>query len=148
MTAFFSRRAFLFTLPAALTVAGAASAGVLVTSVPADLDLSLSKLSDAGLYRAELVPDAAPIAVGKMHAWTVVLRTAAGAPVKKAEIAISGGMPKHGHGLPTAPQVTRNLGDGHYLIEGVKFNMGGWWTFKLDLKGAAGNDAVIFNFVL
>lgn len=148
MTAFLSRRAFLFALPAALTVAEVATAGFLVTPVPDGLDLSLSRLSNAGLYRAELVPDAALVAVGKMLAWTVVLRTAAGAPVTKAEITISGGMPQHGHGLPTAPQVTRNLGDGRYLIEGVKFNMGGWWTFTLDLKGAAGRDAVTFNLVL
>ena len=40
-------------------------------------------------------------------------------------------MPQHGHGLPTRPRVTRSLGEGIYEIEGVRFNMGGWWGIKL-----------------
>ena len=148
MTTFFTRRALLFAIPAALAFSGAATAGFLMAPVPDDLDLSMAKLSKTGLYHAELVPDATPIRVGKMHAWTVVLQTASGKPVTKATIAISGGMPQHGHGLPTAPQVTQNLGKGRYLIEGVKFNMGGRWTFKLVVQGAAGRDAVTFNLVL
>ncbi len=148
MTTLFNRRTILFTVPAVLALAGVATAGFMMTSVPKDLDLSMDKLSDAGLYHAELMPDATPNSDGKMHAWTVLLQTAKGAPVTQAEIAISGGMPQHGHGLPTAPQVTRNLGEGRYLIEGVKFNMGGWWTFKLDVKGADGSDAVTFNLVM
>ncbi len=117
-------------------------------SLPDNLDLSLVKLSDGGLCQVELMPNAAPVSVGKMYVWTVQLVTAAGAPVAQADIAISSGMPQHGHGLPTAPQVTKNLGDGRYQIEGVKFNMGGWWTFKLDVNGTTGNDAVTFNLVL
>ena len=38
---------------------------------------------------------------------------------------VDGDMPQHGHGLPTRPRVTRNLGNGDYQIEGVKFQMGG-----------------------
>lgn len=148
MTTYLSRRTLLFAVPAVLALAGVATAGFMMTAVPDGLDLSMAKLSDAGLYHAELLPDAMPITVGQMHSWTVALQTAAGAPVTEAEIAISGGMPQHGHGLPTAPQVTKSLGKGRYVIEGVKFNMSGWWTFKLDVKGAAGSDAVTFNLVL
>ena len=86
--------------------------------------------------------------VGKMHSWTVTLQTTVGAPLTQADIAISGGMPQHGHGLPTAPQVTKNFGDGHYLIEGVKFNMRGWWTFEVTIDGVNGRDLVTFNLVL
>ncbi len=57
-------------------------------------------------------------------------------------------MPQHGHGLPTAPQVTKNLGDGRYRIEGVKFNMSGWWTFEVAVDSADGSDSVTFNIVL
>ena len=34
-------------------------------------------------------------------------------------------MPEHNHGFPTAPRVTENLGEGDYLLEGMRFNMGG-----------------------
>ena len=143
-----SRKTLFFSIAAGLALAGVASAGFMMFSVPANLDLSLEKLSDGGLYHVELIPDASPISVGKMHVWTVELETASGAPVTQADFVISGGMPQHGHGLPTAPQVTKSLGDGRFKIEGVKFNMSGWWTFKLGLKGAAGSDAVTFNIVL
>lgn len=148
MKSLLSRRTLLFAIPAGLALAGVATAGFMMSSVPDNLDLSLAKLSDRGLYHVELMPDASPISVGKMHVWTVDLETASGAPVTQADFAISGGMPQHGHGLPTAPQVTKSFGDGRYQIEGVKFNMSGWWTFKLDVKGAAGTDAVTFNLVL
>ena len=47
-------------------------------------------------------------------------------------------MPQHGHGLPTRPQVTRELADGTYLIEGMKFSMTGWWEIKLAIDSPAG----------
>lgn len=144
----FSRRAILFAIPGAFVLAGTASAGLFSSPIPDDLDLSLTKLSNSGLYRAQLLPEAMPITVRQMHVWTVTLQTAAGAPVTEANIAIDGGMPQHGHGLPTAPQVTKELGDGRYQIEGVKFNMRGWWTFELAVDGADGADVVTFNIIL
>ena len=143
-----SRRAILLSIPAALVFADSAVAGLFSSAAPGDLDLSMAKMSNAGLYRVTLSPEAMPITVRQMHVWTVTLLTSAGVPVPQADIAISGGMPQHGHGLPTAPQVTKNFGDGRYLIEGVKFNMRGWWTFELAVSGELGADAVTFNIVL
>lgn len=143
-----SRRAILLSVPAALVFAQGAAAGLFTSALPDDLDLSLVKPSNGGLYHVTLSPDALPITVRKMHVWTVTLLTAAGAPVTKARIAIGGGMPQHGHGLPTTPQVTKNLGNGRYLIEGVKFNMRGWWTFELAVEGEHGADSATFNIVL
>ena len=54
-------------------------------------------------------------------------------------------MPQHGHGLPTEPAVTAELGDGRYRIEGVKFNMGGWWELQLRDRRPRGQDNVTFN---
>ena len=143
-----SRRAILFAVPGAFVLPRAASAGLFSNPIPDDLDLSLTRLSKGGVYRAQLIPEVMPITVRQMHVWTVTLQTAAGALVTEANIAINGGMPQHGHGLPTAPQVTKNLGDGRYQIEGVKFNMRGWWTFELAVDGANGADVVTFNIVL
>jgi hypothetical protein len=39
-------------------------------------------------------------------------------------------------------------GEGRYLIEGVRFNMGGWWELRLDISSPAGEDGVTFNLVI
>ena len=57
-------------------------------------------------------------------------------------------MPQHGHGLPTKPQVTRELGNGDHLVEGMKFNMGGWWVVKFRVNAMAGSDSLVFNLKL
>ena len=35
-----------------------------------------------------------------------------------------------------------------YEIEGVRFNMGGWWEFKLAINAPSGSDIVTFNLAL
>ena len=77
-----------------------------------------------------------------------MLTTPTGAPVAQARIKIDGGMPQHGHGLPTKPQVTRELSGGGYLIEGMKFSMTGWWEIKLAIDSPEGADQVTFNTVV
>jgi hypothetical protein len=117
-------------------------------STPPDLDLSLDKPTAAGLYRVALQPPAQPPAVNQMHAWKVRLATSDGSPVRAARFKVDGGMPQHGHGLPTQPRVTRELEPGTYLLEGMKFSMTGWWELKLAIDAAPGGDKVTFNTVL
>ena len=81
----------------------------------------------------------------KMYSFEVTVTDAQGAAIDGAAITVDGGMPEHGHGLPTRPRVTRNLGGGRYLVEGVRFNMGGWWEFKLAISTPSGTDNVTFN---
>jgi hypothetical protein len=83
-----------------------------------------------------------------MQTVRVMIRDTEGGAVDDAQIAIDGGMPQHGHGLPTRPRVTRSLGDGSYEIDGVRFNMGGWWEFTLSIATASGTDLVTFNLQL
>jgi len=105
------------------------------------------RTSTGGRYVATLEPDR-PLRPRQMQTVRVTLRGADGAAVDDAQIAIDGGMPQHGHGLPTRPRVARNLGDGAYEIEGVRFNMGGWWEFTLAIAGALGADTITFNLDL
>jgi hypothetical protein len=100
-----------------------------------------------GRYVATLEP-AKPLRPRQMHTVRVTVRDAEGRAIDEAQISVDGGMPQHGHGLPTRPRVTRNLGDGIYEIEGVRFNMGGWWEFKLAIAGSGGADTVTFNLDL
>ena len=84
----------------------------------------------------------------QMQTMRVAIVDGNGRAVNGATIAIDGGMPQHGHGLPTRPRMTRAIGDGTYEIEGVRFNMGGWWEFKLTINSERGADTVTFNLSL
>ena len=69
--------------------------------------------------------------IGDYHNWIITVKTQSGEPVKAALFSISGGMPSHGHGLPTQPMVSKYLEGGRYLLEGVKFNMAGSWLLSV-----------------
>ena len=115
---------------------------------PKDLDLSLEKNSAAGMYRVALLPPAQAPAINQMHSWKVKLATMDGLPVHGARFLVDGGMPQHGHGLPTQPRVTREIESGTYALDGMKFSMTGWWEVKLAIDGPQGVDKVTFNTVV
>ena len=131
-----------------LAVAGLLTGCMLFARPPRDLDYSRSRTSEAGRYHATIRPQGDSIPQGKLHRWTLHVETAAGAPVDSGDFAVDGGMPQHGHGLPTKPRVTRALGNGDHLVEGMKFNMGGWWVVKFRVSAAEGRDSVVFNVKL
>jgi len=115
---------------------------------PAETEFGTGPRASASLqFTATLQPDQ-PLRPRRMQTVRVAITDAAGAPVDDATIQIDGGMPQHGHGLPTRPRVTRALGNGLYEIEGVRFNMGGWWEFKLAIHAPSGSDIVTFNLAL
>jgi hypothetical protein len=133
---------FIFpALGAILVVAGC-------STPPTNLDLALEKPTAQGTYRVALVPPREAVAINKMHSWQVKVTTPDGQPVRNAEVAVDGGMPQHGHGLPTQPRVTRELAPGTYQLDGMKFSMPGWWEVKLDVRAKPGEDKVTFNTVI
>src|SRR3954469_13554000 len=140
----FRQTSRLAVVPAALSL----NACMMFMKPPQDLDYSRTRTSASGAYRATIHPQGDTIPQGKLHRWTLHLETANGTPVDSATIAIDGGMPQHGHGLPTKPRATRVLGNGDHLIEGMKFNMGGWWVVKFAVASAAGRDSLVFNLKL
>jgi hypothetical protein len=105
------------------------------------------RVSASRQFTATLHPDQ-PLRPRRMQTVRVAIVDADGRPVDGAAIRIDGGMPQHGHGLPTRPRVTRALGNGLYEIEGVRFNMGGWWEFRLVIDAASRSDVVTFNLAL
>jgi hypothetical protein len=134
---------------AAVAAAAALLTGCMMFSrAPADLDYSRTRTGERGVYRATIRPQGDSIPQGRLQRWTLHLETAAGAPVDSAVVAVDGGMPQHGHGLPTRPRVTRALGGGDHLVEGLKFNMGGWWEVRFTVAAAAGTDSLVFNLDL
>lgn len=89
-----------------------------------------------------------PIVINRIHGWVLHVETAGGEPVNEAKIAVDGGMPEHDHGLPTMPAVTRNLGDGDYLIEGLRFHMNGYWEIELTITAGGETDTVVIPLTL
>ena len=99
------------------------------------------------LYSATLQPTN-ELRLRQMLTVPVRVVDAQGRPVDDATITVDGGMPEHSHGLPTRPIVRRSLGDGVYEIEGLRFNMRGWWQLRLAIKSPAGSDRVTFDLAL
>lgn len=136
-------------LPVVLVLGLAAYFGLrMMAPPPADLDLARTKASEKGTFTATIEPGAEPISINELHGWTISVEMADGTPVDPSAIKVDGGMPQHGHGLPTAPQVTRELGDGRFEVEGMKFNMPGWWVVNVHVATAAGEDTATFNLTL
>lgn len=96
-------------------------------------------------YRVTLYSNTFPIPMQKIHSWTVRIEQANGKPLEKAKIYIHGGMPVHRHGFPVTPRVRKYLGDGKFLIEGVKFSMIGDWEMRLNIKEKKVRDRAIFK---
>ncbi|HSN74616.1 MAG TPA: FixH family protein [Anaerolineae bacterium] len=137
----------------ALLIVAACSAPSAPAPAPADQataeeDTATSSLTDNGLYRISFTSTLDPIAINQLHSWTVHVETADGQPVDDAQITVDGGMPAHGHGLPTQPQVTQALGNGDYLVEGVRFQMPGAWVMRFDVTADGQSDGVTFELAL
>lgn len=136
-------------LAAAVLALVAAFVGWRMTmSPPEGLDLARLRQTENGIFTVAIAPETEPVRQGALHAWIVTVTTPAGAVVDGARIAVDGGMPQHGHGLPTQPAMTAALGEGRYRIEGVRFNMSGWWELKLSIDTGGRQDTVTFNLVL
>lgn len=114
-------------------------------------DVGTVKPTARGVYRVLLAPERAPVPLQRLHRWTVRVEPAAGtagAADTAATVTVDGGMPQHGHGLPTQPRVTGRLPDGRLVVDGVRFSMPGWWELRLRVDGPAGTDSVTFNLAL
>ena len=105
------------------------------------------RVSERHTYTVQLLP-LEPLRVRQLQSVPVLITDAQGRPVENATITVDGGMPQHGHGLPTQPRVKHGEGRGTYEIEGLRFSMGGWWEVKLAIDSPAGTDRVTFNLSL
>ncbi len=110
-------------------------------------EASWHQQSSGGNFFVKLHPPE-PIVIGRFQSWQMTVLDKNQQPVYPLKVHVSGGMEAHGHGLPTAPKVTRYLGEGRYLIEGVQFNMAGEWLLKLLLESEQTREQVDFEFTL
>jgi len=104
--------------------------------------LSWTQLSKNGVFEVTLQSQAQRIAINKYLDWKLIIRTADGESVSPVRVRIGGGMPMHGHGLPTQPQLGKHLGDGAYMLKGLLFSMNGSWVLELDIQSKTLKDSV------
>lgn len=123
-------------------------ASCVVASQEAKVDTSTKQVSGQGHFVAHIVKRPEPIKISQIHSWVLQVSDSSGNPVENAKITIDGGMPRHDHGLPTAPRVTGYLGQGQYLVEGMKFQMTGHWQVIFHIEASRQQDQVTFNIVL
>ena len=97
-------------------------------------DNAVTQSSEDGEYNFTLYSSAPDLPLKKIHSWILHIEDKNGKPVEKAKVFIFGGMPMHKHGFPTKPRVKKYLGNGDYMIEGVKFNMPGHWQMRFNIK--------------
>ena len=128
-----------------LLQAGCASAPTL--SVLA-LDLALTRVSPNKQFVITLIPPPDAIRIQQFHNWQIKVATVSGEPLTEALVYLNADMPEHGHGLPTRPVVTREISPGTYLVEGVKFNMSGWWEIYVAVQKVPASDVTTFNYIL
>ena len=109
----------------------------------------VSGQSSSGLITVELLTaDQSPAPIGRYHDWNLVVTDQALHPIPHASFAITGGMPAHGHGLPSRPVVTRYLGEGRYLVEGMMFTMAGIWDLRIHIMAEGRRDTIDFELLV
>ncbi len=119
-----------------------------ISIVQSSAENNLKKQTDNEHFTVSITSKLDPITINTMHAWIIKVEDKNKHAVLDANINVDGGMPEHDHGLPTRPQITENLGNGCYLLEGIKFHMSGWWTITLSISDKNVHDSVTFDLNL
>lgn len=113
----------------------------------APIQWQVDQVSVNNLYKAHLDCETLPTA-GPFQHCTVNFKDIQGNAIHPDNVMVDGGMPLHGHGLPTSPVLTELDKTGTYRIDGLKYNMSGAWLLGFKIKAAQGEDKIIFDFVV
>ena len=112
---------------------------------PKDLDYATKKMTGNNTFNVSYQSIGGPIRINRIHSWELAITDADGQPVNDAEVTVVGDMPEHGHGLPTQPEVFNMGAGGLYRIDGMKFQMPGWWVVTISVMANGVHDSVSFN---
>jgi hypothetical protein len=101
-----------------------------------------------GHFQVSFRSEISPIVINRIHRWHLELTDPQGNAISGAAISVAGGMPAHDHGLPTRPRVTGEPAPGRYLLEGLRFHMGGRWELELTIEADGLRDVVVIELDL
>ena len=113
-----------------------------------DADVKDSWLTRSGYYKVSYTSELSPLTINKIHRWVFHIEDATGKPVNNAVVSLTGGMPEHNHGLPTNPRMTEALGDGDYVLEGMRFHMTGYWELTVTVEADGRRDTVLIPLTI
>lgn len=130
-----------------LKLARVAHAATPQEATPVNKPTVTSMASASGHFRVKIVKVPEKLPMNKLHSWTLHVETPDGKPVTGATIQVEGGMPEHGHGFATAPSVTE-LRAGDYVVNGLKFQMPGYWEIAFNIKAGKVIDRAQFRAYL
>lgn len=116
-------------------------------SAPAD-DNENSWATRSGYYRVSFASDLKPLTINRIHRWIFHIEDSSGNIVANAALSLVGGMPEHNHGLPTKPRMTKSLGNGDYVVEGMRFHMSGYWELTLTVDADNRKDTVVIPLTI
>ncbi len=106
--------------------------------------VSDGQISLAGRYQVSLTPRQQPLPINAWLEWDIQVQRRDGAPVALRDLVLDGGMPAHGHGLPTAPVIVPTDVPGAFVAQGVRFNMPGRWELRVLAVDERGTDSAVF----
>jgi hypothetical protein len=107
----------------------------------------LTRKSPGGHFLIEVIPPQ-HVPVQRIHAWSIRIQDSSGQPLSDALVYVNGGMPEHGHGMPTRPQVTKEVLPGIYEVQGMKFNMSGEWEILVAVQKGTESDVTAFRYLV
>lgn len=113
-----------------------------------DIDQNRTWPTRSGYYSVSYTSELTPVTINTMHRWIFHIEDAAGEPVNNAKVSVTGGMPEHNHGLPTRPRMTDVLGDGDYVLDGMRFHMSGYWELTVTVEAGGRRDTVVIPLTI
>lgn len=114
--------------------------------VTAKLDLGRDQLSRQSRFRVTVKQRPEPL-LNAPQSWVLHVALPDGTAVSGARLLVAGGMPQHGHGMSTQPQITALETPGDYRVDGLQFSMPGWWEVKVHVSNERSEDFVSFNLI-
>ena len=118
------------------------------TAIADESDGDQSWLTRSGYYRVSYTSMLNPLTINRIHNWVFHVEDADGGVVSNATVSLTGGMPEHNHGLPTDPRMTESLGNGDYVLEGMRFHMRGNWELTVTIDADGRRDTVIISLTI
>lgn len=112
------------------------------SKIPEKLDLSRIKSGTSFTVRYAPATASGDLPVAELQSWIVTV-----VPAPKA-LEVEADMPQHLYGLGSVPKV-KALGGGKFRVDGLNFQMPGWWQVVFKVQARDGEDeAVRFDLVL
>jgi hypothetical protein len=78
---------------------------------------------------------------------TLEVEPSSGELPEALDVAVSGWMPAHGHGMPTTPVVT-SLGGGRFEVTNLRISMPGDWELRVDVSAGDASERAVFDVTI